>query len=318
MRPYQLMCIVCRIGAGRKTDMGQPGLTAVLKEMRENPAVPIMLRCNVESGYKYQNPGRGDDTPGGELFNDKRDLDILQKMGLVPGAVRPALDLLECLLEAVPASEGICGRSEGAAGMWQGCSEAGSGRYEQGRAKGLGAIINPRRLKEMAMVKKKSVKAMYEADTLRLRPHHLMCMACFHGGKKDLAPIAEDNLFEAIDIVQKNPDIPVELISGCCMICQPCRLYHATSNACVGGRSMNLRDQKKDLDVLCRLGLRYGDRLPARRLYRLLFERVCSTTEICGYGDGVERAPEWRVCGEKEGKDAYLKARAAGLGLDDV
>jgi hypothetical protein len=36
-------------------------------------------------------------------------------------------------------------------------------------------------------------------------------------------------------------------------------------------KSMALRDQKKDLDVLQKLGLKYGDTLPARRLLKRLY-----------------------------------------------
>ena len=52
---------------------------------------------------------------------------------------------------------------------------------------------------------------------------------------------------------------------------------------------MALRDQKKDLDVLQKLGLKYGDTLPARQLFQLLYERIPSTRDICGYGDGQTR-----------------------------
>ena len=79
---------------------------------------------------------------------------------------------------------------------------------------------------------------------------------------------------------------------------------------------MALRDQKKDLDVLQKLGLKYGDTLPARKLYELLFKRIPSTRDICGYGDGKKRATEWSICGDPKGKEAYRKARAAMLGLD--
>ena len=77
---------------------------------------------------------------------------------------------------------------------------------------------------------------------------------------------------------------------------------------------MNLRDQKKDLDVLQLLGLQYADTLPARRLYRLLFQRISTTTQICGYGDGVVRGAEWSICGGQRGNDAYRKAREANMG----
>lgn len=78
---------------------------------------------------------------------------------------------------------------------------------------------------------------------------------------------------------------------------------------------MGLRDEKKDLDTLRRLGLSYGDVLPARELLRRLYAAIASTTEICGNGDGVETAPEWRVCGGPEGNAGYAAGRAAGLGV---
>ena len=101
------------------------------------------------------------------------------------------------------------------------------------------------------------------------------------------------------------------------MICPPCSHYEPKTNLCLGGQSMALRDQKKDLDVLQKLGLKYGDTLPARRLFKRLYERIPSTRDICGYGDGEERAPEWRICGDPEGNETYRKAREAKLGVKD-
>ena len=315
IRPYQLACIVCKIGSGCPGDAQGEKLSAILKVIRRNPNIPITARCNVDSAYSYQNPGKADDTPEGDLFNEKRDLDILQKLGLVPGATRPALELFERLLKNVLTVRGICGYTDITSDRWKGCSSASSGSYEKGRAKGINSIIPSRNEDEKAISKKASAEAMYKAAVLLIRPHHLMCMACFHGGKKTLAPIAEDNLFEAIDIIQKNPDIPIILARGCDMICSPCGLYNAKMELCVGGNGMNLRDQKKDLDVLRLLGLNYGDTLPARQLYALLFERIHSTKQVCGYGDGVERACEWRVCHEPEGSETYRKARESNMGI---
>ena len=43
---------------------------------------------------------------------------------------------------------------------------------------------------------------------------------------------------------------------------------------------------------------------------------ACQPREFrCGYGDGEERAREWSICGDPEGKETYRKARAAKLGL---
>ncbi|NOX55547.1 MAG: hypothetical protein GXP27_14140 [Planctomycetes bacterium] len=71
------------------------------------------------------------------------------------------------------------------------------------------------------------------------------------------------------------------------------------------------------MDVLQKLGLRYGDTLPARKLFERLYERIPSTRDICGWGDGKERAREWRICGDPEGNETYRKARAAKLGIPE-
>jgi hypothetical protein len=317
VRPRQLMCIVCRIGAGRTEDLGDAGLTEILAAVREDPKIPIRLCANTDSVYRYVNPGTAENTPEGELFNEKRDLDILQKLGLVPGDTRPAVDMFERLLANIPAAKGVCGYETVTSDAWRGCPRAAGGDYEKGLTMGIGAVIPPRDAEEKAKVKKTSVAAVYEADTLRIRPHHLMCMSCFYGARMEkLAPIQEDNLFEAIDAIHKNPKIPVTLVRGTCMICPPCSRYEAETTLCLGGKSMALRDQKKDLDVLQKLGLQYGDTLPAREMYELLYERVPSTRDVCGYGDGEERSFEWRICGDPEGQESYRKARAAKLGIE--
>ena len=314
-RPYQLMCVICRIGAGCTSDLGDPRLTAILESVRQDPKRPLVLRCNVDTVYRYQNPGHAEDTAEGELFNAKRDLDIVQKLGLVPGDCRPAIDMFERVLAQIPQTRGICGYEAQTSDTWRGCAQATSGNYEKGRELGINALVPPRDPQEKAQYKQTSSAAIYRATALRIRPHHLLCMSCFHGGKDTLAPIEEDNLFEAIDAIQKQPDIPVTLIAGVCMICPPCGKYDPANKLCIGGHSMALRDQKKDLDVLQKLGLQYGDTRPARQLYQLLYERILSTRDICGYGDGQTRAWEWSICGTAEKDDAYQQARAANLGI---
>jgi len=315
VRPYQLMCVICRIGAGCTDDLDDPRLTLILQTVRQDPKAPLTIRCNVDTVYRYQNPGHEEDSPEGTLFNAKRDLDIVQKLGLVPGDTRPAIDMFERVIARIPQSTGICGYGEQTSNTWRGCPQAASGHYEKGRELGIHAVIPPRDPREKAAYKRSSAAAIYQAAVLQIRPHHLLCMSCFHGGKDRLVPIEEDNLFEAIDAIQKRPDIPVKLIAGVCMICPPCGKYDPASRLCVGGRSMALRDQKKDLDVLQKLGLQYGDTLPARKLFQLLYERILSTREICGYGDGEARAPEWSICSGAPNDEPYQKARAAQLGI---
>lgn len=319
VRPYQLIHIICKIGAGMTDDLGDERLTEILRLVRSNPILPLVLRCNVSSIFRYQNPGRDEDTPEGPLFNDRRDLHILQKLGLAPGDTRPAIMLFQQILEAIETGDGICDGGRSDSDTWREQSGVTPADYAKGRALGLGAIIPPRTDEDMARAKAETAKSTLEADHLYLRPHHAMCMSCFYGRRLEagepLAPIAPDNLYEAIIAIHRNPEIPITLIEGPCMICPPCQGYDPKTKLCIAPISMGLRDEKKDLDVLYRLDLKYGDTLPAKEFFTRLHDEIHSTTDICGHGDGIVRSPEWRVCGGPNGEPGYLRARKDRLGI---
>jgi hypothetical protein len=290
----------------------------LLDELRRDPGQPVRLVCAADSVYSFAS-APGPDQPGRDArFRERQDLSILQRLGLVPGAIRPALDLFERLFQRIPEAAPICATGHGFSAIWQGCPCAQAGDYEKGIACGLAALLPMRSVAEKSQAKRASVAAIREATELAIRPHHLLCLSCFHRGRRaaDIAPIEEDNLAEAIQAMQARPAIPVRLVRGCCMICPPCSRFEPSTNRCLGGSSMALRDQKKDLDVLCRLDLDFGDVLPARDLLRRLYRSVRSTTEICGNGDGIVRSPEWSVCGGSEGNPGYPLARAMGLGIE--
>ncbi len=310
IRPYQLMCIFCKSAGGFENTKSDRKLKRIFDKIRRDPDIPLTLVCNVSCNYSYQNPGAEDDTPEGNLYNIKRDLDILQKTGLVPGTTMPARFLMEKLLESVESEEKICVGNR--SGIWRGCKRSKKGAYKKARTRGLAAIIPERRSSECAKEKKISVKKMYNAEMLLIRPHHLMCMVCFSAGPSAGEPIEADNLYEAVEIIRKKPDIPVKLVEGPCMICPPCKVFLPDRKICIGNHSMGLRDEKKDLDVLQKIDMKYGDIMGARELYSKLFAAVKSTKEICGFGDGVVRSPEWKGCGMK-GRREYVKARKKGM-----
>ncbi|MFH1970338.1 MAG: hypothetical protein ABIJ53_08480 [Verrucomicrobiota bacterium] len=314
VRPYQLVCLVCRLGAPSGRRRATPPIIRLQRLIQENPNRPLRLVCNVDGIYRYQNPGHRLDSAGGALFNEKRDLDILQRMGMSPGDTRPARDLIERMLQSIKTTKNLCGYADDhATPTWRGCPQALRGAFEHGCSKAFALLIPSRPSREKVTAKKTTAAAMYRVARLHIRPHHLMCMACFYS-RQVLAPIAEDNLYEALDIMRKNPTIPVTLVRGCCMICPPCSAYDAATGLCVGGHGMSLRDQKKDLDVLRRLDLNYGDTLPARTLYVRLFCRIRSAREICGFQDGIVRGDAWTIC-ESVTKRAYERSRSSGMGI---
>jgi hypothetical protein len=297
LEPYQIMCLICQTG-GKEVKKSNMTFEKILEKIRRNPDIPITLRCNVSSVYAFQNPLKENISEEGELHKKRRNLYILQRLGLVPGATRPARQILNRLLKNITTSIEICGHEEGCLSAWKGCPYWQSGNYEAGRASGIVSIIQPRTEKEKLETKETSAKRILEAKKLLIRPHHLLCMACFYGNNMDkFEPVQEDNLYEVIKVIQANPTFPITLVEGCCMICSPCSSYDPGKNICFGDESMSLRDEKKDLDVLQKLNLQYGDTLPAQKIFELIFKRICSTKEICGWGDGYVRAPEWSICG---------------------
>ncbi len=311
LRPYQPLCIVCSLGeddSGPKDEK----LRNILEKIRKEPDVPVALRCNAGDVYVYQDPGTEDDTPEDSEYNRKRDLDILQKLDLAPGSILPARTLFHRVLKAIPTISGICAYDTVTSEAWRGCPKAKDSYYEKGREKGIDAIIPPRTEEEMVEEKEESLQAMYEAETITIRPHILLCAICqFGGGVKP--PFKPDNLPEFIELIRKKPDTLVTLAEGAdWMMCAPCPRRVPKLNACVNVLgSGGLSNQKRDLDVLQKLGLRYGSTMKAGELYRLIFERIPTTKEVCAR-DNPCPSVWWDGCGEsnlKKGNENYEKGR---------
>lgn len=313
IRPRELLCLICR--AGRGGDRPDERLCRILRAIREDPARPVALRCDVACVYSRQNPGQTGRAPGGTLAERKRDLDVLQRLGMAPGDARPAIDLLRRCMDRIPDNRAICRGDESAGEAWRGCPDWPEPGYARAASQGVGSVVPLRSDEERAAEKELCAREIRVADRLRIRPHHLMCMACFHGGREDVGPIEADCLFELIEAIWNHPDVLVEMVDGPCMVCRGCKAYDPAADWCLGRSGMGLRDEKKDLDTLRALGMQYGDALPARELFRRLFERVPDTRGVCSFGDGAVQGAEWTVCGGPEGSPAYLRARAAGMGI---
>ena len=281
LRPYQVLCAVCALG---EDDPGRidAETRGILEAVRAAPDRPITLCCNAGDVFAYQDPGPAGDTPGGAEYNIRRDLEILYKLNLFPGCVLPARIIFNRLLERIEDVTGICRYGAVTSDAWKGCPKAACDGYKRGRARGIDAIIPPRTEPAMRQDKEKSLAAMYKAEAISVRPHILLCAVCQYGGGTK-PPFPEDNLPELIELILKAPDTLITLAPYAdWMMCAPCPFRAAGLNACVTNKgSGGLPNQLRDLRVLQKLGLTYGSTLKARDLFRLLFERIPGTFEIC-------------------------------------
>jgi hypothetical protein len=281
--------------------------------------MPITLRCNVGDVFAYQDTGTADDTPEGAEFNEKRDLEILYKLNLIPGCTLPARIIFNRVLDTIEEVSGICGYPSLTSDSWKGCPKANSGDYERGREQGIEAIIPTRDKDEMNRDKEESLAAMYEAEAISIRPHILLCAVCQYGGGTR-PPFPEDNLPELIELILKKPDTLLTM-APCAdwMMCAPCPYRAPGLNACVNNNgSGGLPNQMRDLRVLQKLGLTYGSESKARDLYKLIFKRIPGTLEICRIGHS-RPSVWWSGCGaataNSESYDKGRKMLMTAMGL---
>lgn len=312
VRPYQVLCTICRLGeTGKPPTQGKLGQVA--EALQKTPDAPLTLACNAGDVYVYQDPGIAEDTPEGRDFNRKRDLDILQRMNWPPGVTLPARAVVSCVLNRIPTVAGLCGYDRVTSDAWRGCPKAKSGFYEKGQKLGIKALVPPRTEAEMTAEKQRSMQAVHTAQAITIRPHILLCAVCQYGGGTR-PPYKADNLPELLDmLLRTKPDVPITMArSADWMMCAPCPHRAPGLNACVNVLgSGGLSNEKRDLDMLQVLGLQFGSTTNARELYRLIFDKIPSTQEICKR-DNPCPAVWWDGCGEnnmKHGNANYEKGR---------
>jgi len=166
----------------------------------------------------------------------------------------------------------------------------------------------------MAGEKERSLKALYAAEEVTIRPHILLCAVCQYGAGTR-PPYKEDNLPELLELVlTRKPDLRIKMARGAdWMMCAPCPKRAPGLNACVNVLgSGGLSNEKRDLDTLQVLGLRFGSSMKARELFRLIFEKIPTTQGICKREGNPCPSVWWDGCGErncKEGDPNYAKGR---------
>ncbi len=143
VRPYQIMCLICHLGKRDNSDYYfEEELNNLQKAIKADLNQPLALCCNVESTFNFQNPGKELNTPEGELFNLRRDLTILQRLGLTPGGVYPASDLLRLFMNELKECQDVCGAPPHVVKQWKGCKFAHLGSYSQSLVKNWQDILD--------------------------------------------------------------------------------------------------------------------------------------------------------------------------------
>lgn len=316
LRPYQVLCIFCALGEKGSPPKEGP-LASAMESIRKNPDIPLTLCANAGDVFVYQDPGTAADTPQGNDYNRKRDLDVLQRLGLPPGITLPARILLRHAIKKIPTVAGLCAYETVTSAGWKGCAKAASGAYEKGLAKGINAMIPPRTDEEMAQEKAASIRKLYQAKEVTVRPHILVCAVSQYGGGTR-PPFKPDNLPELLDVIlHKNPDLVIRFARGAdWMMCAPCPSRVPGLNACVCGPigSGGLYNELKDLNVLQRLGLTFESRMKARELYRLLLDKIPTPAGVCALAnrDNAVESLWWDPCGKTSNPcPSYAKGREA-------
>ncbi|MBS3762723.1 MAG: hypothetical protein KGZ25_05380 [Planctomycetes bacterium] len=309
LRPYDILCSICALGDDQSEALNEKFAT-LISRIRRNPDIPIALRCNVGGAFSYQDIGTESDTPEGSEFNVRRDLEVLHKLNLPPGCVLPARIIFTRAFDGIESVEGICGYATATSEAWEGCPRADTGCYEKGRAKGIEALIPPRDEDEMKREKEKSLETMYDADAISIRPHILLCAVCQYGSGVR-PPYAPDNLPELMQLILDKPATLIKVASHAdWMMCAPCPDRVPETNACVTNKgSGGLPNQMRDLRVLQKLGMTYGDTIEARELYKRIFERIPGTFEICAL-DHCDPSIWYTSCGiQTSESENYDKGR---------
>jgi len=140
MPARHLVCLVCVHGGLDCPLIGKDRAAEVLARLKADPTATIRLDSDAECIPHYATLADGDFAAidPTDVFNRKRDLDVLQRLGLVPGSIRRARYLVELLFERIETPDGICAYDTPG---WEGCPMARSGAYESVRAKGWQELV---------------------------------------------------------------------------------------------------------------------------------------------------------------------------------
>lgn len=340
LQAHHLLCAVCAAAGAKKPPCGSYVTDTIRRVIRRDPFAQLKLVADIDLARSHyldidleRKSRLADDfiSRRANYVSRAKDLEVMCRLDIRPNTTHPAIDVVRLLFQKIESLEGICYHEAEASDDWPTCEYARLDYYKQVREKGgpqcysmdacwnlgeelLGcgpySLLSIRTKEEVRTAKAESCRKIEQADRLFIRPHHLMCMMCHYGLGDIASPLNVDNLHEILVKMQTNPDIPITLNEGCCMVCDPCPAYDPAKHICAW---IYTRDQLKDLRVLHKLGLKPGDTLPARQLMNLLADRIKTAAEICGRKSGfVGESYVWAPCSSSESGN-YEKAISKGI-----
>ena len=225
LRPGQLVGTVCAKGGAHCPLLEQAAAEAILRRLEADPTATIRLVADADTVLYFRAMATATSLAAGpsDALSRKRDLDVLQRLGLAPGDTRRARYLYTLLFERIATPCGLCAYDTPG---WEGCPLARSGAYEAVRAAGWEAIVHARSDAERAESRRRNAAEIAKADRLYIRPHHLMCLSCWYNGGSAKGPRPNDTLYEILLRIREQPDIPLTLVEGPCMACDCCDGLH--------------------------------------------------------------------------------------------
>jgi len=113
-----------------------------------------------------------------------------------------------------------------------------------------------------------------------LRAHHLLCLLGFQGIGYTAGFIR--NFQKVKRLVEQHPNLVVEVVDSCDVICVACPNMHG-GECFKSGLKFNEKVKGIDGRVMERLGIKPGDRFKAKDLYALVKEKIKpgDIDEIC-------------------------------------
>ena len=146
IRPHVIMCAVCQYGktTGALEPLAADNIVEFIAIIRRHPAVPVTLAQGADWMICASCPQRVPElnacvnvAGSGGLSNEKRDLDLLQQLGLTYETTMPGGELLLLIFDRVASTAAICQRDNPALSVWwDGCGESNLRQGNEGYARG--------------------------------------------------------------------------------------------------------------------------------------------------------------------------------------